>query len=81
MKKQKHTWAVQIMNELLHYTSSYEYDDTGANPMAADTEAYDVIKAANTNQEDKNKETGDSDNTKQGIYNLLYILLTCELSD
>ena len=34
-----------------------------------------------TNQEDKNKETGDNDNTKQGIYNPLYILLTCELSD
>ena len=34
-----------------------------------------------TNQEDKNKETGDTDNTKQGIYNPLYVLLTCELSD
>ena len=34
-----------------------------------------------TNQEVKNKETGDNDNTKPGIYNPLYILLTCELSD
>ncbi|XP_065617122.1 uncharacterized protein LOC111993465 isoform X2 [Quercus suber] len=94
-KKQKHTWAVQIMNELLRYTSSYEYDATaGANPVAAtisptvatDTETvpYDAIKFAGesssedqkptalsntgtskTNQEDKNKETGDNYNTKQ----------------
>lgn len=76
------------MNELLYYTSSYEYDDTGANPMAAtmsptvatDREAYNIIESANTgtsktNQEDKNKETGDTNNTKQGIYNPLYILL------
>lgn len=82
------------MNELLYYTSSYEYDDTGAsNPMAAtmsptvatDSKAYAVIESANSgtlkiNQEDKNKETGDTDNTKQGMYNPLYILLTCELS-
>ncbi|KAM4075454.1 hypothetical protein ACB094_10G171000 [Castanea mollissima] len=34
-KKQKHTWAVQIMNELLQYTSTYEYDDAaGTSPMA-----------------------------------------------
>ncbi|XP_050265751.1 uncharacterized protein LOC126709518 isoform X4 [Quercus robur] len=34
-KKQKHTWAVQIMNELLRSTSTYEYDDTaGTSPMA-----------------------------------------------
>ena len=33
-KKQKHTWAVQIMNELLRSTSTYEYDDTaGTSPM------------------------------------------------
>ncbi|XP_050265748.1 uncharacterized protein LOC126709518 isoform X1 [Quercus robur] len=94
-KKQKHTWAVQIMNELLRYTSSYEYDATaGANPVAAtisptvatetETVPYDAIKFAGesssedqkptalsntgtskTNQEDKNKETGDNDNTKQ----------------
>ena len=32
----KHTWAIQIMNELLHYSSSYEYDSTtGTNPLAA----------------------------------------------
>ncbi|XP_030946131.1 uncharacterized protein LOC115970679 [Quercus lobata] len=34
-KKKKHTWAVQIMNELLQYSSSYEYDDTGENPVGA----------------------------------------------
>ena len=35
-KKMKHTWAIQIMNELLHYSSSYEYDSTtGTNPLAA----------------------------------------------
>ena len=34
-KKQKHTWAVQIMNELLRYTSTYEYDAAaGTSPMA-----------------------------------------------
>ncbi|KAK7835031.1 hypothetical protein CFP56_023922 [Quercus suber] len=34
-KKQKHTWAVQIMNELLQSTSTYEYDDAaGTSPMA-----------------------------------------------
>ena len=112
-KKQKHTWAVQIMNELLHYTSSYEYDATGADPVqvaatisTTDTETmpYHVsgstVKFAGessledqkpkatpntgtskTDQEDKNKETGDTDNTKQGINNPLYVLLTCELSD
>uniref|UniRef100_A0A2N9G6S2 PGG domain-containing protein n=1 Tax=Fagus sylvatica TaxID=28930 RepID=A0A2N9G6S2_FAGSY len=34
-KKQKHTWAVQILNELLQYSSLYEYDYTGANPLPA----------------------------------------------
>ncbi|KAM4087414.1 hypothetical protein ACJW30_10G176300 [Castanea mollissima] len=34
-KKKKHTWAVQILNELLHYTSIYEYEDTGSNPVTA----------------------------------------------
>ncbi|GMY16800.1 ankyrin repeat and protein kinase domain-containing protein 1 [Fagus crenata] len=34
-KKQKHTWAVQILNELLQYNSLYEYDYTGANPLLA----------------------------------------------
>ncbi|GMY16828.1 Ankyrin repeat-containing protein [Fagus crenata] len=34
-KKQKHTWAVQILNELLQYSSLYEYDSTGANPLPA----------------------------------------------
>uniref|UniRef100_A0A2N9JBP8 Uncharacterized protein n=1 Tax=Fagus sylvatica TaxID=28930 RepID=A0A2N9JBP8_FAGSY len=35
-KKKKHTWAIQIMNELLQYSSSYEYDyTTGTNPLAA----------------------------------------------
>ena len=34
-KKQKRTWAVQIMNELLRYTSTYEYDAAaGTSPMA-----------------------------------------------
>ncbi|GMY16792.1 ankyrin repeat and protein kinase domain-containing protein 1 [Fagus crenata] len=35
-KKKKHIWAIQIMNELLHYSSLYEYDyTTGTNPLAA----------------------------------------------
>ena len=31
-QKEKHTWAVQIMNELINNTHIYEYDDSGGNP-------------------------------------------------
>ncbi|KAK9281390.1 hypothetical protein L1049_004290 [Liquidambar formosana] len=31
-KKEKHTWSVQIMNELLQSTSTYEYEYDGKNP-------------------------------------------------
>jgi hypothetical protein len=31
--KQKHTWSVQIMNELLKGASSYKYGNTGTTPL------------------------------------------------
>ncbi|KAK9281225.1 hypothetical protein L1049_004120 [Liquidambar formosana] len=33
IKKEKHTWSVQIMNELLQRASIYEYEDNGRNPQ------------------------------------------------
>ena len=38
-KKEKHTWAVQVMNQLLQCASMYEYDDNGGSPMGAKEEA------------------------------------------
>ncbi|KAH9729706.1 ANK REP REGION domain-containing protein [Citrus sinensis] len=32
-KKQKHTWSVQILDELLRRASLYEYDDDGGKPL------------------------------------------------
>lgn len=32
-KKQRHTWANQVMNELVQRTSSYKYDYNGQNPQ------------------------------------------------
>ncbi|KAF3457683.1 hypothetical protein FNV43_RR02341 [Rhamnella rubrinervis] len=32
-KKQRHTWANQVMNELVRRTSLYKYDNTGQNPQ------------------------------------------------
>ncbi|XP_059625908.1 uncharacterized protein LOC132268979 [Cornus florida] len=32
-KKEKHTWSVQIMNELLQRACTYEYDDNGQKPL------------------------------------------------
>ncbi|KAF7818359.1 serine/threonine-protein phosphatase 6 regulatory ankyrin repeat subunit B isoform X2 [Senna tora] len=32
-KKEKHTWAVQVMKELLYRGSSYEYEDNGRQPQ------------------------------------------------
>ncbi|XP_062019922.1 uncharacterized protein LOC133736451 [Rosa rugosa] len=34
-KKEKHKWAVQIMDKLLESASMYEYEDSGMNPQAA----------------------------------------------
>ncbi|WJZ90086.1 hypothetical protein VitviT2T_009259 [Vitis vinifera] len=31
-KKQKHTWSIQIMKELLQHTEEYKYYDTGSSP-------------------------------------------------
>ena len=33
MKKEKHIWASQILNELLCHASLYEYEDNGRNPQ------------------------------------------------
>ncbi|XVF32517.1 hypothetical protein REPUB_Repub17cG0089400 [Reevesia pubescens] len=32
-KKEKHTWAVQIMNKLLEHASMYQYEDSGGRPQ------------------------------------------------
>ncbi|KAL6210598.1 hypothetical protein ACLB2K_015830 [Fragaria x ananassa] len=34
-KKEKHKWAVQIMDKLLESARMYEYEDSGMNPLAA----------------------------------------------
>ena len=31
-KKETHTWAVQIVKQILDHASSYEYEDDGSNP-------------------------------------------------
>ncbi|CAK9147013.1 unnamed protein product [Ilex paraguariensis] len=36
-KKEKHTWAVQVMNILLEHASKYEYDHNGGNPHIMST--------------------------------------------
>ncbi|XP_059625907.1 uncharacterized protein LOC132268976 isoform X2 [Cornus florida] len=38
-KKEKHTWSVQIMNELLRRASTYEYDDNGQTPQYEEGDA------------------------------------------
>ncbi|KAK8630687.1 hypothetical protein V6N13_079468 [Hibiscus sabdariffa] len=48
-KKQKHTWAVQIMNELLQHVSMYQYEDNGCQPQlslydADETKPYEITK-------------------------------------
>ncbi|GMY16803.1 ankyrin repeat and protein kinase domain-containing protein 1 [Fagus crenata] len=64
-KKQKHTWAVQILNELLKYSSLYEYDYTGANPLLATpqddvgTIPYDVSDGGDINFASKASFLGD----------------------
>ncbi|KAK8486513.1 hypothetical protein V6N13_045947 [Hibiscus sabdariffa] len=46
-KKQKHTWAVQIMNELLQHVSMYQYEETeaylGCRPQH-ETKRYEITK-------------------------------------
>ncbi|KAM5563658.1 hypothetical protein ABKV19_018329 [Rosa sericea] len=37
-KKEKHKWAVQIMEKLLESALIYEYEDSGMNPQAATTD-------------------------------------------
>ncbi|KAH7577590.1 hypothetical protein JRO89_XS01G0271100 [Xanthoceras sorbifolium] len=34
-KKQKHTWSIQVMNELLQRARMYEYEDDGTKPIPA----------------------------------------------
>lgn len=36
-KKEKHTWSVQIMNELVKSASTYEYEDNGRSPQQPPT--------------------------------------------
>ncbi|GMI73801.1 hypothetical protein HRI_001049400 [Hibiscus trionum] len=51
-KKQKHTWAVQIMNELLQHVSMYQYEDNGCRPQlslydADETKPYEITVGGN----------------------------------
>ncbi|KAE8660669.1 type I inositol 1,4,5-trisphosphate 5-phosphatase CVP2-like [Hibiscus syriacus] len=48
-KKQKHTWAVQIMNELLQHVSMYQYEDNGCRPQLSlydsdETKPYEITE-------------------------------------
>ncbi|CAL9023681.1 unnamed protein product [Prunus brigantina] len=54
-KKEKHTWAIQIMNELLKRAVMYEYEDSGMNPQGAapsrrdndETSPYEIVDSGN----------------------------------
>ena len=96
-KKQKHTWAVQIMNELLRSTSTYEYEDpravivapTDSDPTMPYAVSYGGTvsftgedsmldpEALITKPEEKNRATGGTDNTNEGI---IAIFLTSVLN-
>ncbi|GMY16802.1 ankyrin repeat and protein kinase domain-containing protein 1 [Fagus crenata] len=71
-KKKKHTWAVQIMNELLDYSSLYEYDNTGTNPgtqaEVEQTKPYDVSDAGTVNfaKDVESTDTEGNNKTDQG---------------
>lgn len=39
-KKQRHTWANQVMTELVQRISSYKYDNTGQNPQQTQRRIY-----------------------------------------
>ncbi|KAI9119442.1 hypothetical protein K1719_010117 [Acacia pycnantha] len=39
-KKEKHVWSLQIMNELLHRASLYEYENDGSEPQGIDYASY-----------------------------------------
>ncbi|KAE8720784.1 hypothetical protein F3Y22_tig00018191pilonHSYRG00033 [Hibiscus syriacus] len=48
-RKTKHTWAVQIMNELLQHVSMYQYEDNGCRPQqllydADETKPYEITE-------------------------------------
>ena len=55
--KQKHTWSVQIMNELLKSASSYKYGNTGTTPLLDTTDQPDQLSSGEGSKgEDKNRE-------------------------
>jgi hypothetical protein len=55
--KQKHTWSVQIMNELLKSASSYKYGNTGMTPLLDMTDQPNQLSSGEGNEgEDKNEE-------------------------
>lgn len=41
MKKEKHIWASQILDELLCHASLYEYEDNGRNPQQSSDKLQD----------------------------------------
>ncbi|OMO77667.1 hypothetical protein CCACVL1_14924 [Corchorus capsularis] len=57
--KEKHTWAVQIMDELLRHASMYQYEDNGMRPQRSlsdsdGTKPYEAL----TDDSDQSKELG-----------------------
>ncbi|MBA0825967.1 hypothetical protein Goarm_010866 [Gossypium armourianum] len=64
-KKRKHTWAVQVMNELLQHVSIYHYEDNGCRPQLSLYDADEIKPYEFTEDGDIKMPIDDSDPAKQ----------------
>ncbi|XP_057964682.1 uncharacterized protein LOC131155503 isoform X2 [Malania oleifera] len=77
-KREKHTWSIQILEELLHHSSGYEYNDTGGEPgepilpsatslNEGRTNPYEFIKTLeNESAETSQMKDGENENADKG---------------
>nr|KJB22999.1 hypothetical protein B456_004G077300 [Gossypium raimondii] len=64
-KKRKHTWAVQVMNELLQHVSIYQYEDNGCRPQLSLYDVDEIKPYEFTEDGDIKMPIDDSDPAKQ----------------
>ncbi|PPD85671.1 hypothetical protein GOBAR_DD17394 [Gossypium barbadense] len=64
-KKRKHTWAVQVMNELLQHVSIYQYEDNGCRPQLSLYDADEIKPYEFTEDGDIKMPIDDSNPAKQ----------------